>query len=54
MMIEEVGKAFDASDAGVFVDFFAVAANCDDGVELAGSDSGEIKIEVLIFELGVG
>ena len=36
--IEKISEAFDASNAGVFVDFFVVAAGFDNGFELAGGD----------------
>ena len=50
--IDKISVALDAGDAGGFKWFFIVAARFDDDFELAGGNSGEIKMEILRLEFG--
>ena len=50
--VEKIGKTFEASDAGIFVDFFIVATGFDDGFELIGGQSRKVKMEILVLECG--
>lgn len=52
MRVEKIGETFETGDAGIFVDFFIVAAGFDDGFEFASGDSGKVEVEILVFERG--
>ena len=54
MFIGKYSVAFDASDAGIFINLFVVSAHFDNSFELAGGNGRDIWLEILAFELWEG